>query len=39
MKSLEDEYWIQREIDRLTSGSERNRLQQKLDNKIRELKD
>lgn len=37
MKSLEDEYWIQREIDRLPSGSERNRLQQKLDNKIREL--
>lgn len=37
MKSLDDESWIQREIDRLPSGSERNRLQKDLDNKVREL--
>lgn len=37
MKSLEDESWIQREIDRLSGGSERNRLQKDLDNKVREL--
>lgn len=37
MNSLEDEFWIQREIDRLPSGSEKSRLQEKLDSKVSEL--
>lgn len=37
MKDLEDESWIQREIDRLPSGSEKVRLQRELDSKVSEL--